>query len=57
MTEIDLWIVRPSVRDNLEVDAATLNDYFRDFHVSVLAENLAQGTNPIYFHHKQRGIN
>ena len=52
MTEIDLWTVRPSVRDNLEVDAATLNDYFRDFHVSVLAENLAKGTNPISFHHK-----
>ena len=52
MTEIDLWIVRPSVRDNLEVDAATLNDYFRDFQISVLAENLAKGTNPISFHHK-----
>lgn len=52
MTEIDLWTVKTSVRDILEVDAATLNDHFRDFHVSVLAENLVKGTNPISFHHK-----
>jgi len=52
MTEIDLWTVKISVRNIFEVDTVTLNDYFRDFQVSVLAENLAKCTNPISFHYK-----